>query len=107
MLEAVLWIAGSVVSVGMYLFGVQVGRRQKVPLPPVMPELKCGCEHELAMHDPSTSRCHDDSEVRSKYNARGVHIGYETIACPCRQYTGPKPIDTVFQPRIALPGSET
>jgi len=62
----------------------------------------CGCAHAYAMHDLETGHCHDFVKV-TRYGNGGGRIGYDRVPCTCRHYTGPKPIDEVFQPRMLPP----
>jgi hypothetical protein len=97
------YFAGVLVTALTFFIGQASGRRQKKPPPPPKPpDLICGCRHELSFHDPETNQCHA-TNAESTYTKNGRHTGYKQIQCTCRQYTGPKPIDQVFQPRIALP----
>lgn len=79
----------------------RAGRVKKVPVPlqPRGPNLTCGCEHELAMHDPQTGKCHDEMWVPFYDKALGKDMRRRET-CKCRQYTGDRPVDTFFSPRI-------
>lgn len=86
---------------GLCILGVPRLRTKPIPNPSAA---LCGCGHDLAVHDPETSKCHAQIE-RPHYRKDGYHNGNEYVACPCRVYTGPRPIDQVFPPRLQLPPS--
>lgn len=92
MLENLLWMAtGS----GLTLVGGLVGyfvRPRRVPESRPGPQ-QCGCTHPLAMHDPKTDECHGQVLRRNMRSKRGDWIGDQWMPCPCRQYTGEKPLD--------------
>jgi hypothetical protein len=98
------WLYASVdtlVSVGV---GFTLGRKARKS--PAVKEaaplaLVCGCEHELAYHDPSTNQCHDTVSGTPVF--KGGKWAVPRVQCTCRQYTGPRPIDQVFSPRISFP----
>lgn len=94
-------VVGGALSAVSFLVGRATGRRAG-PQPPKAPEAVCGCEHPLAVHDPQTNRCHG-TDRKQQWNKSGAYIGYHDIPCTCRQYTGPRPIDTVFAPRLLPP----
>lgn len=76
---------------GIALAGVILGRllpaRKKIP---DAPEAICGCGDEFAYHDPKTGECH-----QTHYLGGG---GYEQ--CQCRQYTGPRPLESFYATEI-------
>lgn len=100
--DVLLWLAASGSTLAAFGLGLTRGRSQRTPAQPRPVELLCGCSHEMAYHDPATGKCHEDSDeyIFDPRIKRSV-----AKPCPCRQYTGPKPIDTVFQPRLVLPPS--
>lgn len=64
-------------------------RRAGRPERPRDPNLMCGCEHELAYHDPATRVCSATETVRN-----GSTVYREIVqACPCKVYTGDLPAD--------------
>jgi hypothetical protein len=64
-------------------------------------EAVCGCEHHHAMHDPETGHCHAQVDKPTKYDECGDPVAFTKVQCPCRQYSGPEPLPTVFAPGIA------
>lgn len=80
------------------------GRRAK-PAPPNPNAATCGCDHDYAVHDVETGRCNAEI-LREHYQNHGTRNGWEWVKCPCKNYSGPKPIDTLFQPRLQLPPSK-
>lgn len=79
------------------LIGVPIGvRRGRAPLPI---KATCECGHSLAaQHDPDTGRCQAQDMRMVNYTDRWV-------PCTCRQYVGPKPIESLYQPPILRPGN--
>ncbi|MEU4314561.1 hypothetical protein [Nocardia sp. NPDC024068] len=73
-------------------FGRRVPRTKKLIA-------RCGCGHDLALHDRETGTCHAES------SRRGTHGLREWIGCQCRRYTGPTPLEDVFAPPILPPES--
>ncbi len=104
--EDLLWLAAGAVLTHL---GVLIGawrQRRRTPDPAATPTALCGCSHPLAMHDPDTNACHATVKVASRWNKYGDAVGWERPQCTCRQYTGPRPIDQVFAPRV-LPPTDT
>jgi hypothetical protein len=95
-MDVLIWLAASATTLASYGIGHRRGRRHTSSSPSSSGvKATCGCTHELAHHDPETGRCH-------------YAWGFErSIKCTCRQYTGPRPIDQVFQPGILMPREET
>ncbi|MGW5385916.1 hypothetical protein [Nocardia sp. NPDC003963] len=60
---------------------------------------RCGCTHDLALHDRETGKCH------AELSRRGIHGLREWVGCNCRRYTGPIPLEEVFSPPILPPES--
>lgn len=58
---------------------------------------RCGCGHDLALHDRKTGTCHAES------SRRGTHGLREWVQCHCRRYTGPTPLEDVFSAPILPP----
>ncbi|WP_280234968.1 hypothetical protein [Nocardia cyriacigeorgica] len=58
---------------------------------------RCGCGHDLALHDRETGKCH------AEISRRGMHGMREWLGCNCRRYTGPTPLEDVFAPPILPP----
>ena len=100
-MEPVSLVVGAVLLAVGYLAG-RLGRRR--PSPPPLPQAVCACGHPLSQHDPETTAC--AAEVaRDAYTKRGRWAGHTWVACSCRQYIGPRPIDEVFTPRLLPPTS--
>ncbi len=93
-----LAVGGVLLAVG-FVAG-RLGRRR--PPGPVTPQAVCSCGHPLSQHDPERNTCHAEV-VRDTYNKRGRWAGHTWVACSCRQYIGPRPIDEVFAPRVLPP----
>ncbi|WP_067512511.1 hypothetical protein [Nocardia puris] len=60
---------------------------------------RCGCGHDLALHDRATGTCHAEISRRAPHGLR------EWVRCNCRRYTGPTPLEDVFAPPILPPES--
>jgi len=86
---------------GILLSGIAVGRfwpaRRKEPKPT---KAVCGCRHELSFHDADTRQCHGTNR-KSVYDSYGEWVGYQDVACTCRQYTGPEPLPSYYAPEIS------
>lgn len=102
----VIWLS---IFVGMRWHGRILARR--LPKPPPVPDLTCGCGHVLAFHDPASGRCIHVSTwtdyVRT-YNSKGevkdktpVRL---TEKCICAQYTGELTAD--FYARSIMRGEQ-
>jgi hypothetical protein len=94
-----LAIGGLLVALG-FVAG-RLGRRRQGP---VTPQAVCACGHPLSQHDPESNACHAEV-ARDAYTKRGRWAGHTWVACSCRQYIGPRPIDEVFAPRLLPPTS--
>lgn len=91
-----LLAGGGLVALG-WLAGRFAPSRPRLPKPP---KPICGCDHELAFHDPATGECHGTNGV-DRYNPRGTWVGEEQVRCTCRQYDGPTPLPIVYAREIA------
>ncbi|WP_067835391.1 hypothetical protein [Nocardia lijiangensis] len=60
---------------------------------------RCGCGHDLALHDRATGNCH------AEFSRKGTHGLREWVRCTCRRYTGPTPLEEVFTSPILPPES--
>ncbi|MFI5537837.1 hypothetical protein ACIA5H_15735 [Nocardia sp. NPDC051900] len=60
---------------------------------------RCGCGHDLALHDRSSGACH------AEISRKGIHGLREWVGCHCRRYTGPIPLEEVFASPILPPES--
>jgi hypothetical protein len=69
------------------------------------PRAVCGCEHHFAMHDLRTGECHDKVKIPIKWHGDGDAADWRFDPCPCRHYTGPEPLNSIFQPPPPLPRS--
>ncbi|MFE7742510.1 hypothetical protein [Nocardia sp. NPDC057455] len=58
---------------------------------------RCGCGHDLALHDRATGTCH------AEISRKGTHGLREWVGCHCRRYTGPTPLEEVFASPILPP----
>lgn len=58
---------------------------------------RCGCGHDLALHDPEAGTCHAEL-VRKTYG------GPVWVQCVCRRYTGPVPVEDYFSRPIMPSG---
>ncbi|GAB2637505.1 hypothetical protein [Nocardia goodfellowii] len=85
------------VGAGLLGAGWVVGRYARRPARATAVVARCGCGHDLSMHDPEKGLCH--SEIRRR-NMGGL---YEWIQCGCRRYTGPQPIEELFSRPILPP----
>lgn len=105
--DIVLWLVASGSTLVSFGIGRRLGRRRPGPSSaPREVEAICGCEHALAVHDPETNRCHDDSVTERVWSDSFASYITRNKQCSCRQYTGPRPIDQVFQPGYILPEGE-
>jgi hypothetical protein len=98
-MEAISLLVGAALLAAGFLAGRLSRRRPPAP-PPVTP--LCGCGHALSQHDTETSTCYAELR-RDAYDKRGRWAGHTWVACTCRQYVGPRPIDEVFLPRLLPP----
>ncbi|MFE9796752.1 hypothetical protein ACFYRL_34045 [Streptomyces goshikiensis] len=64
------------------------------------PEPLCGCGHHLAYHDARDALCYA--------SVPAVDAGADEAArrCPCRRYSGPEPLATLYAPELAAPVGE-
>lgn len=104
------FIAGAAVFAG----GMAVGRVARVrsgPRSKKLPQPVCGCEHELAYHDPKTGECHATITVViekgqpildpfGEYVVTYKAAKYEARQCTCRRYTGPEPLSSYYAPEL-------
>ncbi|MEU1982123.1 hypothetical protein [Nocardia sp. NPDC019395] len=60
---------------------------------------RCGCGHDLALHDRAAGTCHAEN------SRKGIHGLREWVPCNCRRYTGPTPLEDVFSSPILPPES--
>ncbi|WP_280398765.1 hypothetical protein [Nocardia carnea] len=58
---------------------------------------RCGCGHDLALHDRESGTCH------AEFSRRGTSGLREWVRCSCRRYTGPTPLEEVFSSPILPP----
>lgn len=79
----------------LFLTGYLAGRihRRARPGRTKTPKAICGCTHGLDQHDPDTNRCH------------GIRR-WDEKNCRCRQYVGPRPLETVFAPSLLPPAED-
>jgi hypothetical protein len=92
-----LAIGGVLLAVG-FVAG-RLSRRRRAP---AVPQAVCACGHPLSQHDPESTTCYAEV-ARDTYTKRGKWAGHTWVACKCRQYIGPRPIDEVFSPRLLPP----
>jgi hypothetical protein len=83
---------------GAALVGVgwAAGRRRKRATSGETVVARCGCGHDIAMHDPQSQQCH--AEIK-----RRVYGMTHWARCGCRRYTGPQPITDFFAPPLLTP----
>lgn len=84
---------------GLLLAGMGIGRRQRTPKPKADAVPLCTCEHYLSSHDPETMRCTENEDRTWVPSTKS----WVTVPCPCKQYVGPKPIDTFYTPQLLPP----
>ncbi|BAD60305.1 hypothetical protein IU443_13495 [Nocardia farcinica] len=89
-----LVVGGGLVGIG-WLLGRFVPRRRARSNPQLT--ARCGCGHDLALHDRTDGTCHAET------SRRGTHGLREWVRCNCRRYTGPTPLEDVFAPPILPP----
>ncbi|MFI6457163.1 hypothetical protein ACIBF6_37105 [Streptosporangium amethystogenes] len=79
-------------------------------LPPVPKEPICGCSHHIAFHDLATGQCHSQVRVVTKWgrleddhapDTEGIPVEWENQQCPCRRYSGPEPLTTLYAPELS------
>lgn len=89
-------------AVLMFPLGFIAGRnRRPRRIKPVRPV--CGCEHELAYHDPASGQCHKlvkGKEIKWDDEDPRYARGWERVQCQCRRYTGPQPLPEYYAPEI-------
>jgi hypothetical protein len=88
----------------LVIVGFAAGRLSRRRPGPALPQAVCACGHPLSQHDPESATCHAEV-ARDAYTKRGRWAGHTWVACSCRQYIGPRPIDEVFAPRLLPPTS--
>ncbi|NUS42969.1 MAG: hypothetical protein HOQ24_04680 [Mycobacteriaceae bacterium] len=94
MFDPISLIAGGALVGAGWVAG-RFGRRTRAAAP--QPSVaRCGCGHDLAMHDRETRECH--SEFKRKTNGVATWV-----RCPCRQYSGPQPLAEFFAPPLLPP----
>ena len=98
-MEPITLLVGAALLGAGYVAG-RLQRRRAAPPRPMTPV--CGCGHPLSQHDPESSTCYAELR-RDSYDKRGRWAGHTWVACSCRQYIGPRPIDEVFAPRVLPP----
>lgn len=98
-MEPVSLLVGAAL-LGLGFLGGRLNRRPPRPAPQMTPV--CGCAHPLSQHDTETSTCYAELR-RDTFDKRGRFAGHTWVACTCRQYVGPRPIDEVFAPRLLPP----
>lgn len=69
--------------------------KRERPVEPVGP--LCACTHVISAHGDGDGPCTADLK-REHYQSGGDRNGWEYVPCPCKRYTGPKPIDSFFAP---------
>lgn len=79
--------AGSLCTLAGGILGYLARPRRRPPDPET-----CGCTHHRAIHDPETNECHGTIETQL-YDVFNNKSGIEQRQCPCRCYTGLRPID--------------
>ncbi|MEU7861573.1 hypothetical protein [Nonomuraea sp. NPDC049141] len=76
------------------------------------PEPVCGCGHHIAFHEPSTGQCHSQVRVVTKWmrnpsfgeddgKPEEIAMEWESQQCPCRRYSGPEPLTTLYAPELS------
>ncbi|WP_330249421.1 hypothetical protein OG874_24180 [Nocardia sp. NBC_00565] len=86
------------VGAGIAGVGWAVGRFGR-RTPAASARARCGCGHDLALHDPQAGECHAETNRKTGYGIR------EWVRCGCRRYTGPVPIEDFFS-RPILPSDD-
>jgi hypothetical protein len=77
--------------------GHATGRLSKrPPRPRHHAQATCDCGHPLAMHDPASNECHGETLTHDVHNPQGFLIGNQLRPCTCRQYIGPRPVESLF-----------
>jgi hypothetical protein len=89
---------------GLLAIGWAVGHfaptRRRTPKPPKLPRPVCGCNHELAYHDPANGACKAAVSVASRYDSYGDPVAWKQAPCACQQYTGPTPLPMIYAPEM-------
>lgn len=78
-------ILGALLAWASLLIGLWWSQRRK-------PSTKCGCGHDVALHDLRTDKC--DANLRgraTRFDHQRIPIDWEIQPCGCRQYTGAVP----------------
>lgn len=60
----------------------------------------CGCTHHVAYHDPDSGVCNAAVQVATRWDYYRKPIEWKHRACGCRQYIGPRPLDTIYAPAL-------
>lgn len=90
---------------GGLLAGVRLGARRALPPPTNL----CDCGHVHSGHDTGGGRCLAEVERPRFDPLAGRRIGREYVACPCRAYDGPPPLEwfPVLPPLSSPSGKDT
>lgn len=89
-------LVGIVVTHLGVLLGIHRERARK-PAPSPEPTTLCTCDHYLSSHDPETHRCTEMVDVW-RFVREVLQDKKFQEPCPCKQYVGPRPIDSLFLP---------
>jgi hypothetical protein len=91
-------LAAGGVLVGIGYVSGRIGRRKNKKNPTPSKPLKaiCGCSHGYHNHDPKTGVCTALVLHKDWYDERGRYRGNQRLACTCKQYNGPKPLEQYF-----------
>jgi hypothetical protein len=86
------------VGAGLLLLGLLIGAFTTVVLLPRRaavhaPKPICSCSHGLGQHDEVHGKCHGEILRRNMCDKAGNDIGDQWVACTCRHYDGPQPIE--------------
>ncbi|GAB2724224.1 hypothetical protein [Nocardia thraciensis] len=88
-----LAVGGGLLAVGWACGRITRGRR------PANSSARCGCGHDLALHDRESGNCHAEIFRKTGHGLRAW------VGCNCRRYTGPTPLEEVFTPPLLPPTS--
>lgn len=92
MIELIPLSVAAVTGVAIYGVGFLSGRASRRRTKPA-DSYRCGCAHSYAMHDPATGECHATIMVTVRDTGSITGYSRERQQCPCRHYTGEKPLN--------------
>ncbi len=102
-------LIGAAIAAGGVTLGRLLPAGKRPPRPRKPPEPVCGCECDLAFHEPDGdgggTRCHGMHEVPAPRPDYDTPYHYTEVPCTCKQYTGPRILDPGYVARELTDGT--